>query len=183
MIKISIDYENQRDEFEVSSMLLAASSNQNKSDIHSLIIGEFSSDEILDFATGATSTALKAILDDLSERTFAPLESLSKAHAFKVKTELFDKMWDRMKKAVFELVFEDYLKELATKPIEISSLEEAKELTNILKNLSDNFTVELGAINLDKLKEQAKDALRVNSVNDIHVDIEELLKQIKGGDE
>lgn len=171
MIKLTID--NEHDEnINVDKALIVVPSYEEDSDTHSILVGEFDDEDILNYVCHAVSTGLRTVLrcdnEDLQELDFSNPKKLTSRIA------AFEDIWSQMKFNVFMDVFEEPIKK---------TIKECKNPVEVMEALSkapvmQNIGIKVAKIDVKDLKDKAKEVLGVDSTEDIEVDIEELMKQI-----
>lgn len=171
MIKVTIDNEHDED-LNVDKALLVVPSYEEDSDSHSILVGEFDDEDILNYICHAASTGLKTILrcdsDDLQELDFSNPKKLTS------RMEAFEDIWSQMKLNVFMDVFEEPIKKTIIEcknPVEVM---EALSKAPVMQNIG----IKVAKIDVKDLKNKAREVLGVDSTEDIEVDVEELMKQI-----
>lgn len=171
MIKLTID--NEHDEnINVDKALIVVPSYEEDSDTHSILVGEFDDEDILNYVCYAVSTGLRTVLrcdnEDLQELDFSNPKKLTS------RMEAFEDIWSQMKLNVFMDVFEEPIKK---------TIRECKNPVEVMEALSkapvmQNVGIKVAKIDVKDLKNKAKEVLGVDSIEDVEVDIEELMKQI-----
>lgn len=171
MIKVTIDNEHDED-LNVDKALLVVPSYEEDSDSHSILVGEFEDEDILNYVCHAASTGLKTVLrcdsDDLQELNFSNPKKLTS------RMEAFEDIWSQMKFNIFMDVFE--------KPIQ-KTIKDCKNPIEVIEALSktsatQGMGIKVAKIDVKDLKNKAREVLGVDSTEDIEVDVEELMKQI-----
>lgn len=171
MIKVTIDNEHDED-LNVDKALLVVPSYEEDSDSHSILVGEFDDEDILNYVCHAVSTGLRTVLrcdnEDLQKLDFSNPKNLTSRIA------AFEDIWSQIKLNVFMDVFEEPIKK---------TIKECKNPVEVMEALSkapvmQNIGIKVAKIDVKELKDKAKEVLGVDSMEDVEVDIEELIKQI-----
>lgn len=139
---------------------------------HSILVGEFDDEDILNYICHAASTGLRTVLrcdnEDLQKLDFSNTKKLTS------RIDAFEDIWSQMKFNVFMDVFEEPIKK---------TIKECKNPAEVMEALSkapamQNIGIKVAKINVEDLKDKAKEVLGAESTEDVEVDIEELMKQI-----
>lgn len=171
MIKVTIDNEHDED-LNVDKALIVVPSYEEDSDSHSILVGEFDNEDILNYVCHAVSTGLRTVLrcdnEDLQKLDFSNPKNLTSRIA------AFEDIWSQIKLNVFMDVFEEPIKK---------TIKECKNPVEVMEALSkapvmQNIGIKVAKIDVKDLKDKAKEVLGVDSTEDIEVDVEELMKQI-----
>ena len=171
MIKIIIDNEHDED-FKVDKALLVIPSYEDDLDSHSILVGEFEDEDILNYVCHAVSTGLRTVLrcdnDDLQRLDFSDPKQLT------TRMKAFEDIWSQMKLNVFMEVFEEVIQKA------IKDCENPEKVMEALIKTPEmqNIGVKMTKIDINEFKNKAKEVLGVDSAEDIEVDVEELMKQI-----